>query len=155
MSDEQPPGATAGAIEDAVRSLRAIILAGEHYRQVIARVTGLGVTETQAVSYLALFGSRGQNELMADLQISSGAATALVDRLERQGVAERYAHPHDRRRALVRLTEAGESVVNLSRERLAQAFGSFPVEELPAATRVLQRVAEDLRAASADLLPRG
>lgn len=139
-------------LEEAIRSLRAVILAGESYRQFIARLTGLGTTETQAISYLAVHGSRGQNELMADLQITSGAATALVDRLERQGVAQRYAHPHDRRRALVRLTDVGQSIVDLSRQRLARAFQSFPPEDLPAVTRVLQRVGEDLRgAATADL----
>lgn len=143
-----PSNHTTDGLDEAVRSLRAIILAGESYRQVIARVTGLGSTETQAISYLAVYGSRGQNELMADLQISSGAATALVDRLERQGVAERYAHPHDRRRTLVRLTVAGQSIVQLSRRRLARSFRSFAPDELPAVSRVLQQVADDLRAAS-------
>ncbi len=138
-------------IDEAVRSLRAVILAGESYRQVIAQLTGLGTTETQAISYLAVHGSRGQNELMADLRITSGAATALVDRLERQGVAERYPHPHDRRRALVRLTEAGKSIVTLSRGWLAKSFRSFPPEDLPGVSETLRRVAEDLRAASAEV----
>src|SRR3982751_6352349 len=81
------------AAEEAVRSLRALILAGERYRQVLSDYVGLGVTETQAVSYLTVHGDRGQNELAADLGLSSGASTALVDRLEREGIAERYPHP--------------------------------------------------------------
>ncbi len=139
-------------LDEAVRSLRAVILAGENYRQVIGHRTGLGTTETQAISYLAVHGSRGQNELMADLRITSGAATALVDRLERQGVAERYAHPHDRRRALVRLTEAGQSIVTLSRGWLADSFRSFSPDDLPAVAQALHRVAEDLRAASVEVV---
>ena len=140
-----------GPIEDleaAVRGLRAVILAGENYRQVIARATGLGVTETQAISYLAVHGDRGQNDLAADLGLTSGAATALIDRLERQGVAERYPHPHDRRRALVRLTDAGNGVVAISRDWLAAAFGSFPADQLPNLADGLQRIAADLRTAS-------
>jgi len=151
MSDELRGSAESEVLDDAVRSLRAVILAGENYRQVIAQVTGLGTTETQAISYLAVHGSRGQNELMADLSITSGAATALVDRLERQGVAERYAHPHDRRRVLVRLTESGQSIVTLSRVRLAASFQSFPLEGLPAIAGTLRRIAEDLRASSASV----
>src|ERR687885_2218251 len=98
------------ATEEAIRSLRALILAGERYRQVLSDYVGLGVTETQAVSYLTVHGDRGQNELAADLGLSRGTSTALVDRLERQGIAERYPHPVDRRRTLVRLTARGPPV---------------------------------------------
>ena len=74
-------------IDEAVRSLRAVILAGESYRAGDRPAHwAAGTTETQAISYLAVHGSRGQNELMADLRITSGAATALVDRLESKGL---------------------------------------------------------------------
>jgi DNA-binding MarR family transcriptional regulator len=144
------PGAGSPAVDDAVRGLRAVILAGENYRQVIAQVTGLGVTETQALSYLAVHGDRGQNALGADLGLTSSASTALVDRLERQGVAERYPHPSDRRRVLVRLTEQGEAVLARSRGWLAASFQSFSGEELPQLAAALQRIAADLRRASED-----
>ena len=143
-------GAGSPAVDDAVRGLRAVILAGENYRQVIAQVTGLGVTETQAISYLAVHGDRGQNALGSDLGLTSSASTALVDRLERQGVAERYPHPSDRRRVLVRLTEQGEAVLARSRGWLATSFQSFPGEELPQLAAALQRIATDLRRASED-----
>jgi len=143
-------GAGSPAVDDAVRGLRAVILAGENYRQVIAQVTGLGVTETQAISYLAVHGDRGQNALGSDLGLTSSASTALVDRLERQGVAERYPHPSDRRRVLVRLTEQGEAVLARSRGWLATSFQSFPGEEPPQLAAALQRIATDLRRASED-----
>src|SRR3954447_20209496 len=114
------------ATEEAIRSLRALILAGERYRQVLSDYVGLGITETQAVSYLTVHGDRGQNELAADLGLSSGASTALVDRLERQGIAERYPHPVDRRRTLVRLTARGHAVVEVGRQWLLAAFQDVP-----------------------------
>ena len=98
-------------VDEAVRNLRALILAAENYRQATAQMSGLGVTETQALSYLAIYGERGQNDLGTDLGISSGASTALVDPLERQGMRERYAHPHDRRRVIVRPTEKGHALI--------------------------------------------
>ena len=143
-------GAGSPAVDDAVRGLRAVILAGENYRQVIAQVTGLGVTETQALSYLAVHGDRGQNALGGDLGLTSSASTALVDRLERQGVAERYPHPSDRRRVLVRLTDQGEAVIGRSRDWLAASFQSFSGEELPQLAAALQRIAAALRQASED-----
>src|SRR3712207_6438591 len=114
------------SVEDAVRNLRALILAGERYRQVLSEYVGLGVTETQAVSYLTVHGDRGQNELAADLGLSSGASTALVDRLEREGIAERYPHPNDRRRTLVRLTSRGHAVVEVGRRWLLAGFQDIP-----------------------------
>ena len=67
-------GGRSPGLDDAVRGLRAVILAGENYRQLIAQVTGLGVTETQALSYLAVHGDRGQNDLGSDLGLTSGSA---------------------------------------------------------------------------------
>jgi DNA-binding MarR family transcriptional regulator len=43
-----------------------------------------------------------------ELQITVGAASKLVDRLERAGLAVRSAHPSDRRSMLIALTEAGQ-----------------------------------------------
>lgn len=136
----------------AVRGIRAVILAGEHYRQVIAQVTGLGVTETQAISYLAIQNERGQNDLGAALGITSSASTALVDRLERQGIAERYAHPRDRRRVLVRLTDRGQQIVEQSHEWLAAALRDVPAEDLPELGTTLFGIAQGLRDQSGRML---
>ncbi|PVU84393.1 MarR family transcriptional regulator (plasmid) [Cellulomonas sp. WB94] len=48
-------------------------------------------------------------ELRTDLGITVGAASKLVDRLERDGLAVRSAHPGDRRSSLVTLTAAGDA----------------------------------------------
>jgi DNA-binding MarR family transcriptional regulator len=141
--------------EEAIRNLRALILAGERYRQALSEHVGLGVTETQAVSYLTVHGDRGQNELATDLGLSSGASTALVDRLERQGIAERYPHPSDRRRTLVRLTARGDAVVREGREWLLAGFLDVAPSELDALARHLQSIAERLSERSADVARRG
>ena len=65
--------------DQAVRSLRMLILAGERYRQVLAEAIGLGTTESQALSYLEVHGESGQSELARDLGLTSSALTALVD----------------------------------------------------------------------------
>ena len=138
-----------------MRSLRALILAGERYRQAISDHVGLGVTETQAVSYLTVHGDRGQNELAADLGLSSGASTALVDRLERQGIAERYPHPSDRRRTLVRLTARGEDIIRVSRQWLLASFRDVEPEQLGGVAATLRSIAAGLAEQSAEIAPRG
>ena len=142
---------SAGPHEVAVRSLRALILAGERYRQVLSEHVGLGVTETQAISYLTVYGDRGQNELAADLGLSSGASTALVDRLERQGIAERYPHASDRRRTWVRLTDGGRRVVQESRQILGAAFEDIPGDEIDHLAEVMQSVAARLAEKSEEM----
>jgi DNA-binding MarR family transcriptional regulator len=144
----EPSAVSTAAVDEAVRSLRMLILAGENYRQTAAQALGLGITEAQALSYLAVHGERGQNELATDLGITSSAATALVDRLERQGVAERYAHPSDRRRTQVRLSAGGRAHIQRTHDWLAAALGNVQPAELSALTQALHRVADELRAVS-------
>src|SRR4051794_29422627 len=140
--------------EEAIRSLRMLILAGERCRQVVAACVDLGVTETQAVSYLTVHGDRGQNELAADLGISSGASTALVDRLERRGIAERYPHPSDRRRTLVRLTDRGQQMVQQSRKCLLAGFDDVPVTDLELVAGAMRSIAARLSERSAEMARR-
>jgi len=139
------------ATEEAIRALRALILSGERYRQVLSDYVGLGVTDTQAVSYLTVHGDRGQNELAADLGLSSSASTALVDRLEREGIAERYPHPNDRRRTLVRLTSRGHAVVDLSRGWLLAGFHDIPQDDHQMVAATLRSIADRLSERSAEV----
>ena len=147
MSSEQPHDAS----EEVVRTLRALILSGERYRQVLSDYVGLGVTDTQAVSYLTVYGDRGQNELAADLGLSSSASTALLDRLEREGIAERYPHPSDRRRTLVRLTSRGQAVVEVGRQWLLAALHDIPAADHQAVAATLGSIADRLSERSADV----
>lgn len=48
------------------------------------------------------------NELSRELGLTIGAASKLVDRLERDGLARRSPHPSDRRSSVVSLTDSGE-----------------------------------------------
>ena len=133
-------------LDEAVHNLRRLILATERYRQSVSDAIGLGTTESQAVSILALHGERGQSDLARELQLTSSASTALVDRLERQGVAERMAHPRDRRRTNVRLTERGRAIVTESERCLAHALQLLGADQLSAFTPGLAVVADDLAA---------
>jgi len=133
----------------AVRNLRSLILAGEHYRQAVSVAIGLGTTESQALSYLAVHGESGQSVLARDLGLTSSASTSLVDRLERQGVAERVRHPHDRRRLIVRLTDRGRAVVDESYTWLASTLEQVDPDELEHVSSTLAFLAEDLKTRTA------
>ena len=131
-------------MDAAVLNLRRLILAGEHYRQVVAEAIGLGTTESQAVSYLAVHGSSGQSEMARNLGLTSSALTALVDRLERQGVAERVRHPRDRRRTIVHLTERGTVMTAESHRWLAATLARIDPADLELVSASMAAIADDL-----------
>src|SRR5881296_3176219 len=53
-------------------------------------------------------GPQPVNEIGRRVELTSGAITTAVDRLESRGLVTREAHPSDRRARVVRLTAAGE-----------------------------------------------
>jgi DNA-binding MarR family transcriptional regulator len=125
-------------------ALRAVILAAEDFRQAAASHFGLGVTDAQAISYLAT-GDLGHSELAGRLKITTGAATALVDRLERAGLVQRHSDMHDRRRSAIRLTGAGLRLVAESCTWLNQAFADVPPEELLGTVELMESLTSRLR----------
>jgi DNA-binding MarR family transcriptional regulator len=79
-------------------------LAAARHRSAIGRRLGLGETEMLAVAHLAQHGELTPTRLGELLDLSSGGASALVQRLEAAGDVVRRAHPTDGRRSLVRLS---------------------------------------------------
>ena len=144
--ERAPDGVVDDPMPDAVRNLRALIMAGERYRTSAAGSVGLGTTESSALSFLAVHGDRGQSELARDLGLTSSAATSLVDRLERHGVAERVRHPSDRRRTTIRLTARGEELVATGQQALLASLELVPSTDLPQFSGWLAVVASDLNA---------
>jgi DNA-binding MarR family transcriptional regulator len=153
-ADEVRPGSSVDgvptldgdAMAEAVANLRALIMAGERYRLSAAGSVGLGTTESSALSYLAVHGERGQSDLARDLNLTSSAATALADRLERHGVAERVRHPTDRRRTTIRLTVRGQELAAAGQRALLASLELVESSDLPAFSGWLRVVAGDLDA---------
>jgi DNA-binding MarR family transcriptional regulator len=128
-----------------IDALRELILAGHHFRQSVADVFGIGVTETAAISYLAARGDLGQTELARYLGITTSSATSLIDRLQANGWVTRVPHPGDRRRMSVRLTDQANQAVHDTRHWFRGALGTLTDDEMPLAADILTRVAAGLR----------
>lgn len=132
-------------LEGAVRALREVILASEAYRQAAAAQLGLDVSSSQAVSYLLSRGELGQSELGALMGFNTSSVTALVDRLERRGIAIRRPHPTDRRRSIVQLTEHGRTELERARHWFLRSFDDIEPAELQTVTAALASIAGNLR----------
>ena len=71
--------------------------------QTVAARFGLNTTDLECLDLIQLQGQVSAGQLAAATGLTSGAVTALIDRLQRAGYVERVDDPADRRRVLVRI----------------------------------------------------
>lgn len=88
------------------------------------------------------------NELGMAMQLTSGGATRLVDRLEGEGYLERVACPTDRRVSWARLTDDGMDklleATGIHLQDLEEHFTSkLASDEMDALTDILRRLRSD------------
>lgn len=106
-------------------------------------IRGLNPTDSRFVFFLASADDPGVTPKRAGeyLELSTGAMTSLIDRLEQGGHIERRPNPDDRRSILLHLTPSGEAIAQQigavysaafreviapdAREGLAEAFTRF------------------------------
>lgn len=77
----------------------------------LARRRGMTLSEIVALQHVQTSGGLMAGELAARLQMSTGATTTLIDRLERAGQVARTPHPRDRRGVVLNLTAAGQEEI--------------------------------------------
>jgi DNA-binding MarR family transcriptional regulator len=84
-------------------------------------------------------------ELSRMLLVSNGNATAVVDRLEAEGLVRRAPSGSDRRSLRVALTDSGlrrfEGLAAGHERAVARAFAGLSAEDLDRLTELLQRIA--------------
>ncbi|HEY9368043.1 MarR family transcriptional regulator [Streptomyces sp.] len=89
----------------------------DHVRE---RAVPLGLTAPQATALREMTGPMTMRELAERMSCEPSNATFVVDKLERQGLVERRAHPTDRRAKHLVLTPAGTALRDRLLELLAQ-----------------------------------
>ncbi len=102
------------------RTLMAVREYGIHltlFRNAMSEWAGLNVTDMECLRLLFLKGIATPSELARQTGLTSGATTAMLDRLEKAGLIERRPNPEDRRGTLIVPAES-------SAERAASWFES-------------------------------
>ena len=87
------------------------------FRNLIAERLGLNVTDMECLGLLFHKGIASPTELARHTGLSSGATTAMLDRLEKSGLIERRPNPDDRRGTLIAMGKIGA-------EKVERWFGS-------------------------------
>lgn len=107
-----PPAADdLDAFAPLARTLHRLDEAHRRFRGLVARDVLLSANELTALLFIAVTPGASPGAVGHDLGISTGATTALVDRLEDSGHVHRVANPIDRRRLEVQLTAPGLKAV--------------------------------------------
>lgn len=121
----------------------------------MARRIGAPPAEFRAMDHLHHAKALTPGELADRLALTSGAVTALVDRLEQLGWVRREPHPTDRRSMIVRASvddSTAEQLYEPFAEALAAAARKLSPAERTAAIAFLQDAAA-IAAEHADRLP--
>lgn len=131
-------------------------LAQSHQRT--ADAVGIGVTDLLCLEMISAGEPVTAGQLAEQVQLTPGAVTGVLDRLERGGFIKRERDPKDRRRLLVRVDPARQRDMSRLLDPLAGALAEITVEvpdaELRAFTDFLARLHPAIATELARLRPR-
>jgi DNA-binding MarR family transcriptional regulator len=130
----------------------AVVAAVREYRRASDRLIeaansrmGINRTDGRALDAIQEAGAMTPGEIARASGLTSGAVTAVLDRLERAGYVRRTRDGADRRKVIVEITDQAR---RYSRELFgpttegAVAFAALPASELDAILRFLRRITE-------------
>jgi len=131
------------------RALLAVSNYGAHltlFRNAVSAWAGLNASDTECLFVLFLQGMATPSELARHTGLTSGATTAMLDRLERAGLIERRPNPKDRRGSLIAPTPASAEKMaawfQSARQAQAKLIARYSTSELELIVDVLERFTE-------------
>ena len=125
--------------DDLSERVRALSRALGTFTTSAARILGLAPSDLLALEHLFADGPLGPADIAARLGITTPAATALVDRLERAGHVERHPHPTDRRRLEVVPTGQAEAAAFAAISEMIEGMAAVGADLTPAERAIVAR----------------
>lgn len=109
-------------VTDVMAAFNEVQMQNAAILKIVAADLGVGTTDIQALAFINGQGSVTPKQLSEHLELSTGATTSLVDRMDGAGHVHRVPHPTDRRSTLVELAPAGQAAIRDVSEFYASAF---------------------------------
>lgn len=113
------------------------------FRNAVSEWAGLNVTDMECLRLLFLKGIATPSELARHTGLTSGATTAMLDRLEKAGLIERRPNPNDRRGTLIApaksSAEKAASWFESARKAQDDLISSYSAEELEIVSDVFEK----------------
>jgi len=148
----RPGGGEAGRpelIAATTAEVRQQQIAYDRFHDAVAGYLGINRTDLRCLDILDLAGRQTAGELATQMGMSTGAVTAMLDRLEKARYVRRLRDPGDRRRVLVETaelaSERGREIYQPFEEQTVPMFERFSTEQL-AVVRDFLRLGNDFYA---------
>jgi DNA-binding MarR family transcriptional regulator len=113
------------------------------FRSAMNAWAGLNPTDMECMRLLFARGVSTPSELARHTGLTSGAATAMLDRLEKAGLIERKPNPDDRRGTLIVPADGSQQRAagwfESARQAQAELVASFPEEDLETIASAFER----------------
>jgi DNA-binding MarR family transcriptional regulator len=95
------------ALDALTNALRMMENAQRHLRDFIASDIGINITDLTVIGIVEDLGRLTPKHLATEIAMTTGAVTAVIDRLVKAGYIARIPNPRDRRSVFLELTAAG------------------------------------------------
>ena len=122
------------AIEEFMRAGRESSRLSVMFRHALADRLGLTVSDMECVDFLMDTGSATAGELAQRTNLTTGAVTSMIRRLERAGYVTAARDPADRRRVIVTLVQAkldrGRELYASFGQQVEAVVGGYSTAEL-------------------------
>jgi DNA-binding MarR family transcriptional regulator len=122
-------------------------------RSHLAKAIGISMPQLGILMQIHFRGNCGISDISDRFDITSAAASQLVDKLVQSGFIQREEDPHDRRAKLLNLTEKGKELIQDSTERryrwvedVAQKLSAQERGQVNEALHIMTRAAQELEA---------
>ena len=130
-------------VDKVIHGARQYGISNVLFRNKIGEQLGVNVTDMECLGLLFHKGVATPSELAKQTGLSSGATTAMLDRLQKSGLIERRPNPDDRRGTLIVLLRSGTEKVGplfaSAREAQQELVSSYTEAELKVLANFFER----------------
>lgn len=149
MTDAQNNGATTQASSfDLLEIWKSISHSWKALNRDVERAlsaTGLSLAEVRVLHTLHTCGAVPMTKLTAELTVTAGAITSIVDGLEFQGMVERVRGEGDRRVITIKITTKGDATVKkaiqLHKRYISKKFEALSMKQILLLEKILGKLA--------------
>ncbi|MFZ0013441.1 MAG: MarR family transcriptional regulator [Acidimicrobiia bacterium] len=113
------------AIDQMVSAMRASQTASDMMDEAFCDFVGINRTDGRCLDVIDRLGELTAGQLATELGLTTGAVTAMIDRLEAGGLVSRNGDPGDRRKVVIRLTGEAEQVAMQIYGQMAHATAPY------------------------------
>ena len=142
---------------ETLRVLRRILRTSERSIRNLATATGMTPSQLLVLQEIERLGETTPTVIATSLQFGQATVTNIVDRLAASSYLTRTRADADRRRVLLRVTDAGkaalEAAPDLLQNRFHEGFENLPPWEQAMVLASLERLADLLGATDLDAAP--